>query len=263
MDYNLNMDLPSISIITPTFNHIDFIRDTIESVLDQNYPDLEYLVIDGGSIDGTVDLLKSYGDQIKWISEKDDGQSDAINKGLKMARGEIVGFINSDDLYLPGALEKVGKYFARFPAKIWVTGKCRTINIRGDEINKLVTMYKNFWLKFNSTKILYILNYISQPSTFWRREAIDQIGFLDDKLYFTMDYDYWLKLANIKKPGVIKEYLSLFRLYPTSKSGGTVKDQFEEELSVASKSAPSNALIKLHKFHNKIIAALYSRLRGI
>ena len=103
------MKLPKISIVTPSFNQAKFIRATIDSVLSQDYPDLEYFIIDGGSTDGTTEILKSYGQKIKWISEKDKGQTDAINKGLKLSEGELLAYLNSDDIYLPGALKKVGE----------------------------------------------------------------------------------------------------------------------------------------------------------
>ena len=184
---------PRISIITPSLNQRHFLEGTIKSVLNQNYPNLEYIVIDGESTDGTLELLDRYGDKIKWISERDNGQSDAINKGLAMATGEIIGIINSDDVYEEGVFLKIGECFQRYPDILWVTGKCRIINEEGEEVRRLITAYKNFWLWLNLKNSLYVLNYISQPATFWRKKLVDQIGLFSETLHLAMDYDYWLR----------------------------------------------------------------------
>src|SRR5665648_525607 len=165
--------LPQITVITPSYNQGDFIDQTIQSVLSQNYPDLQYLVMDGGSTDQTVDILKQYDQQFFWVSERDRGQSDALNKGLRMATGEVVCFLNSDDLYEPGALFQVGKFFADHPEAAWLTGKCRVVDPMGVEIRRPITAYKNFWLRSKSYRALLVLDYISQPATFWRREVIE------------------------------------------------------------------------------------------
>ena len=117
-----------ISIITPSYNQAQFIERTILSVLNQDYKDIEYIIMDGGSTDGTVEILKKYSDHIIWKSEKDNGQSDAINKGLKMATGDIVAYLNSDDTYQPGAFKEVATFFEKNPDKKWVYGKCLIIN---------------------------------------------------------------------------------------------------------------------------------------
>src|SRR5579862_9846502 len=125
--------LPRITIITPSYNQADYIEQTIVSVLKQEYPNLEYIVMDGGSNDGTLDILKSYSDRLTWFSEKDHGQTHAINKGMRMASGVIVGFLNSDDILLPGALQHIGSFFVDHPEPKFVTGKCRVIDKNGVE----------------------------------------------------------------------------------------------------------------------------------
>lgn len=158
-----NKTLPKISIITPTLNQAEFIEKTILSVLNQNYPDLEYLVFDGGSNDGTQEILKKYSKDIKWRSEPDQGQSSAINKGLRICSGEIIGFINSDDQYEPSALLKVGNFFASHPEAMWVTGKCKIINEYEKEVFSFVSFYKHILLRFHHPSLLGVVNYIPQP----------------------------------------------------------------------------------------------------
>src|SRR5918996_5336836 len=130
---------PRISIITPSFNQGNFIEETILSVLSQEYPDLEYLVMDGGSSDATLDVLKKYSGRITWFSEPDQGQTDAINKGLRRATGSVVGYLNADDLLLPGALNKVAQTFTADPQAWWVTGKCQIVDEENNEIRTPIT----------------------------------------------------------------------------------------------------------------------------
>ncbi len=254
------MTLPSISVITPTFNQGKFLEKTILSVLDQNYPSLEYIVIDGGSTDGTIKLLKGFGDRISWISEQDDGQTDAINKGLAIATGEVLGIINSDDLYEEGALTNVGKFFFENPRALWMTGKCRIIDLDGKEIRRLITLYKNFWLRLNMINSLYVLNYISQPATFWRKKLVDQIGIFSETLHYAMDYDYWLRACQRTKLKVNFQYLAKFRIYSESKSGSGFIEQFEEEFSVAHRYTTSKLLLGLHAIHRNIIVSIYKSM---
>ncbi len=222
-----------ISIITPSYNQAHFIERTIESILGQKYPDLEYIVMDGKSSDGTVDILKKYSDHIIWKSEKDSGQSEAINKGLRMATGDIVAFLNSDDTYEPGALQKVADFFKNNPDIKWAYGKCRIVDENDVEIRKPITWYKNLLLRKYSYKKLLSENFISQPATFWRREIHKDIGYIDEKEHYTMDYEFWLRLGKKYPAGVINDYLADFRMYDTSKSGSLSNPQFKDELRIA------------------------------
>lgn len=253
------VSLPKISIITPSFNQGNFIQQTIDSVLGQKYPNLEYIIIDGGSTDGTLKILKEYKNQLQWISEKDNGQSEAINKGLKISSGDILAFLNSDDVYEPGSLEKVGRFFTRHIEAKWVTGKCFTIDHLGRKTRPLITMYKNIWLHLNFSPSLFVLNFISQPATFWRREITERIGYLNELLFYTMDYEYWLRMIKVSKYSFINSYLASFRYYPNSKSGSTASAQFEEQFKVANESTTSSALLKLHRLHNRITTYFYQR----
>jgi len=225
--------LPKVSIVTPSFNQAQFIERTIESILGQNYPNLEYIIMDGGSKDGTVDIIKKYGKRIIWKSEKDGGQSEAINKGLRMATGEIVAFLNSDDTYEPGAIQKVVDFFLANPDKKWVYGKCKIVDENDREIRRPITWYKNIKLKNYTYRKLLAENFISQPATFWKRELLDEIGYINEDEHYTMDYEYWLRIGQKYPAGVINAYLADFRMYNTSKSGSLSNPQFQDELRMA------------------------------
>lgn len=252
--------LPRISIITPSYNQVDFIETTLLSVLEQEYPDLEYIVMDGGSTDGTLDILRKYEDRLQWVSEPDRGQAHAINKGLALASGEVTAFLNSDDVYTPGALLSVGHFFEEHPEAQWLTGKCNIIDESGREMRKSITAYKNFWLGFRSYGVLQVLNYISQPATFWRRRLLAQVGSLNEDLRFTMDYEYWLRIGKQHRLYALRQGLAGFRLYTASKSGGGYEEQFAEELSVCRRFA-SPVMVQLHRLHNALILGVYRRQR--
>lgn len=254
------MTLPKISIITATLNQSHYLEQTITSIFEQKYPALEYIIIDGGSTDGTVELLRNYDDRIKWISEPDNGQSDAINKGLKMVSGDVIGILNSDDIYLNDVLQKIGNFFLDNSQADWVTGKCRIIDEEGREIRKLVTLYKNFFLGLRSKTMLYVLNYISQPATFFRRELIDSVGYFSEDLNYAMDYDYWLRALNATRLDYIPAYLAGFRMYSVSKSGSGFEKQFDEEYKVAKKYHPSKSVHLLHRMHVWLIRQIYTRI---
>jgi len=248
--------LPKISIITPTLNQAQFIEETIISVLSQDYKNMEYIIIDGGSTDNTLSILEKYRHRLKFISEKDQGQVDAINKGLKMVNGDIVAYINSDDLYLPGTFIKVGRFFLEHDKAMIITGKCLNIDSQGFETRLLIKQYKNFWLTLNNDNFLKIANYISQPATFWLRELTKSVGFFNPEYRYAMDYDYWLRIAQKNKIYLIKEYLAKFRIYPTSITSSNSKKQFEEEYNIA-KEFSNSYYSFLHKLHAITAYGLY------
>ena len=210
---------PTFSIVTPSFNQAAFIGRTIESVLGQGGGfDVEHWIIDGGSTDGTLDVLRRYGDRIKWVSEPDRGQVDAINKGFRRATGSIVGWLNSDDVYEPGAFEKVAAAFERAPEARWCFGLCRVIDERDREVRRGVTAYKNSWIRRYSPTRLLVCDFISQPAVFIKREVFGELGFLDETLDWAFDYEYWLRIAQRHEPLIINEYLASFRWHPSSKT---------------------------------------------
>jgi glycosyltransferase involved in cell wall biosynthesis len=252
--------LPTLTVITPSYNQGEYVESTIRSVLEQGYPNLEYIVVDGGSTDATLRILQQYESGLRWVSERDGGQSDAINKGLRMASGEIVAFLNSDDTYEPGALLKVGQFFATHPQAHWLTGKCHTIDRQGKRIRQPVTLYKNLWLRLKSYRALTILNYISQPATFWRRTVIDVVGPFDESLRYAMDYDYHLRVGRRFKLWVLDDYLASFRVHPHSKAGSSASAQFVSDLEIARSHTKSKLVLWLHAGHNILAVNIYRLL---
>jgi len=253
-----------ISVITPSYNSARFLERTIESIHNQGFADIEHLVIDGGSTDGTLEILRRNDHRVRWVSEPDNGQSDAINKGLRMSTGDIVAFLNADDTYEPGALTRVADYFEQHPHSWWVYGKCRIINEHDREIRRPITWYKNLLLRKYSYAKLLCENFISQPATFWRRELHDEVGYLNEHEHFTMDYEFWLRLGRRYPPGVIEAYLANFRMYTDSKSGSLANPQFEDELRIAKAySEGTRWPILLHQINYFKIVWIYRSMAAV
>jgi glycosyltransferase involved in cell wall biosynthesis len=204
----------TITVVTPSYNQGKFIQRTLDSVLSQDYPILEYLVFDGGSSDETLDILKSYSDNVKWISEKDRGQAHAINKGLEAAKGDVIGWLNSDDIYYPGAVKKVMAYFEENPAVDLVYGEANHI----DEIDGIIEKYYTEPWDLERFKDVC---FISQPAAFFRRRVVEKLGLLDVNLHFCLDYEYWLRIAlSGGKINFLPDFLAGSRLYQTTKTLG-------------------------------------------
>ena len=256
--------IPKISIVIPCYNSAGFIEETIRSILNQDYPSLQCLVIDGGSSDGTLDILKKYGGRIQWISERDRGQSDAINKGLKLAEGDIVTYLNADDIYEKDCLNKVADTFVKNPSCKWVYGKCRVIDENGVEIRKLITWYKYLWQKRYSYTKLLIMDFLAQPTVFWHRELIREIGLLDINEHLAMDYDYWLRVGARYEPVFIDDYLALFRLHPVSKSSMRFSAAAKQALDIAKRYTSGKKrilLIPLQYLNYFLVVFTYRLLR--
>lgn len=180
---------PPISIVVPSYNQGQFIRATLDSILAQDIDGIEILVMDGGSKDGTVDVLRSYGDKIQWVSEKDRGQSHAINKGFERASSDILGYLNSDDTYQPGALAAVLEAFQQNSEVDFVYGDFNYIDAAGNVLAKRRTT------NFDYDILRFDHNFICQPASFWRCSVIDRIGPIAEDLYYLMDYEYYLRAA--------------------------------------------------------------------
>jgi glycosyltransferase involved in cell wall biosynthesis len=234
-----------ISLVTPSFNQAQFIRRTIDSVLEQTGDfELDYRVIDGGSTDGTIEILKSYGDRVKWISEPDRGQVDAINKGLSSATGDVVGWLNSDDVLLPGALQRVSEAFDANPQAEWVHGRCKIIDEHDREVRRWISAYKHYRSRHHSLETFLTENYVSQMTVFWRRDAQQKIGLLDPEIRYAFDYDLILRLAHRGPPVYIEDPIACFRWYTTSKSGSGFVVQMTETAEIAASSPRSSVSIR-------------------
>ena len=180
---------PLVSIVTPSFNQARYLEDTIRSVLDQDHLNLEYIIVDGASTDGSIDIIRKYQDKLAWwVSEKDSGQAEAINKGLARARGEIVAWLNSDDTYLPGAISAAVRAFEENQDVVLVYGNMLAVNENGDITN--VLKYRQM-----SLADLLCFQIIGQPAVFFRRAALEKAGKLDATYHFFLDHHLWLRIA--------------------------------------------------------------------
>lgn len=214
-----------ISIITPTLNQAQFIEDTIISVLTQNFNNFEHIIIDGGSTDGTVEILKNY-EHLKWVSEKDTGQSNAINKGFRMASGDIIAWINSDDYYDKGIFSPVSDFFESHKDCHFLYGDITYI----DEHRKFLTSLKGANLTLGN--LVNCPDIVRQPSCFWRKDILYDIGFLNEKLHLVMDFDFFLRIGLKYKYYYIERNISNFRHYKTNKTNRLLKRQAVELFSV-------------------------------
>src|ERR1700690_796227 len=216
---------PTISIITPSFNQGKYIKRTIESVLSQGISDIEYLVFDAGSMDETVSILQSFDDSIQWVSEPDKGQADAVNKGLRAARGEIIGWLNSDDIYYPNALRLVIDFFKKNPEVEILYGMADHI----DDFDKVIEPY--YTEEWNYERLMEIC-FICQPAVFFRKSIIDRLGVLDEALRYCMDYEYWLRVGKEMPFYFLKQRLAGSRLYQDTKTLGSAIAVHEEILKM-------------------------------
>ncbi len=203
-----------VSIVTPSFNQARYLETTLRSVLMQDYPSIEYLVIDGGSTDGSVEILRRYSDQLAgWVSEPDRGQTDALNKGFARANGEILAWLNSDDTYAPGAVAAAVKYLTEHPEIGMVYADTNFIDENGRVIGRFPAA------QTDQRRLRQGYVHIPQQATFFRADLWRQVGPLDPDFYFAMDYDLWTRLARLAPFAYIPGPLwANFRLHSSGKT---------------------------------------------
>jgi len=210
---NKDPNYPKISIVTPSYNQAQFLERTILSVLNQNYPNLEYIIIDGGSTDGSVEIIKRYEKYLTyWVSEKDKGQTDAINKGFQRSTGKIIAWLNSDDTYLPETFYKIMKSFKQNPEADLIFGNIYFVNEHDKKIGELK------FTEFDFETLIYEGGNLHQTGTFWTRKIYEKVGGLDADYKFCMDYDFFCRVANAGKLYHIRDFLANFRIHANAKS---------------------------------------------
>ncbi len=222
-----------ISVVTPNFNGARFLEETICSVLQQDYPNLEYIICDGGSTDESVSIIRRHEDRLAhWVSEADAGQPSAINKGLRMSTGDIVAFLNSDDLYRPGALRAVGDAFQQDGTISWLTGQCEVFEENGTRT----------WVESahptDSVLDWLVASRAPQPSTFLRSDVIERAGHFREDLQYTFDHEYFVRLTSLGyQPIVHPEVLAAFRLHSASKTCAGPVRMLDEDVRICNEYA--------------------------
>ncbi len=264
-----------ISVIVPSLNQVRYISRSISSVVGQRGDfDVELLVMDGGSTDGTVEVLKEVEGRLRqqphprltfvWRSEKDRCQAQAANKGFGLSRGDVLALVNSDDVCLPGAFQKVVDFFERNPGIMWLTGRCRIIDAEDGEIRKAVTAYKNFLLRHYRYELLLVENFVSQPATYWRRSLYEQLGGFAENRPRSLDYEYWLRLGEKYPPGILGDYLASFRVHPQSMTGRGERIGFREGLELVGRyGSAAGFILPLYVLSYAKTAFAYRALRWL
>lgn len=254
MSKRRNSNSPKISIVIPSYNKVDYISYTLDSIVEQDYKNYELIIQDGGSTDGSVKIIEEYAKKypklISWVSKKDKGQVDAINKGMKKAKGEILAYINADDVYKKGAFKIVAQTYRTNPNAIWFAGKGKIIDKNGNERSKWVTYYKNILLKTNRYSLLLMVNYFVQPSVFITKEVFNKFGPFTGIGGIVMEYDLWLKLGLQKMPLVINDYLANFRLTSDNISSTQHEKLLAYDNKIVAKYSKNKLLLLMHNLHN-------------
>lgn len=225
------MSLPRITIVTPNLNQGPFLETCIRSVLNQEYPSLEYIFIDGGSTDQSLEIAGRYSDRFAFqVSEKDKGQSDAINKGLRRASGELVGWLNADDFLLPGALAAVAQAYQDDPSASFYYGD--GLRVREDGSPK-ESFFPGGVRPFDLEAMIYGLNYILQPAAFINRACLERAGYLDETLHWGLDTDLWIRLARVSSPRAVPAVLAASREWGSTKTSTGSFRRIEELRALA------------------------------
>ena len=258
--------LPKICVITPSYNARRYIGDCVRSVLAQDYPNLDYLVMDGGSTDGTVDVLRSFGDRVRYISQRDKGQSDALNRGFASAGAkaggdpdEVLGWLNADDTFAPGALAHVADIFAARPEVDVAYGLATYIDARGKHIARCTHIEP-----FNRDRLLRVSDFIVQPATFFRRRAFESVGGVDVSLNWMMDWDLWIKFAKADRRFVhTPRVLAHFRWISDNKTASGGSRRLDEiDACLARHGLPRPAFVQLERCNVLLVEGLKALATG-
>lgn len=248
------VDLPLVTIVTPSFNQGAYIEATIRSVLEQGYPRIEYLVIDGGSTDGTLEVLARQTGRVRWISEPDAGQGDAIRKGFGMAAGQILAWLNADDVYLPGTVSRAVSSLRQAPDAAFTYGDAEFIDGSGAVLGPCEQVRP-----FSLEALIDELDFVPQPTTFFRREPYFAVGGLDPSLNYCFDYDLWIRMAKQGRVLFIPGVQAQLRVYPQTKtaSGGLARlDEIERMIRRhGRKTLPAD-------FEHEMVKASWQHARG-
>lgn len=247
-------NLPLVSIITPSFNQARYLERTIQSVLGQDYPHIEYIIVDGGSTDGSVGVIEKHADRIAWwVSEQDKGQTDAINKGFNRANGEILAWLNSDDTYNPGAVTAAVKYLMENPGVALVYADCNFI----DEEDRVIGKFKSAQTDYRRLREGYV--HIPQQTMFFRAKYWNELGPLDPSFYFAMDYDLWTRIAAKAPLKYLPDQVwANFRIHTTSKTNVADERGWQEMLKVHYRDGGSFFSLIVAKYYlRKIIGPLW------
>ena len=251
-----NIDCPKISVITPSFNQGQFLEKTIQSILDQKYPNLEYIIIDGNSTDGSVATIRKYESRLSyWESKSDNGQYDAIQKGFDRSSGEIMAYLNSDDLYFPWTLRVVGEIFSTFPEVEWLTTSCTSATPPEAQFPIIFNRYNRSRRRFFETrgKLLRQRSFLQQEATFWRRSLWEKVGArLDTNLKYAGDFELWSRFYEHTSPVTVHIPLAIFRIHNEQKTASLDQYITEAETVLASYPRPFWIPAFLIQFANRI-----------
>jgi glycosyltransferase involved in cell wall biosynthesis len=253
---------PRVFVVTPSFNQAAYLRATIESVLAQDYPRLDYFVADGGSTDGSVEILRGYGERVRWVSGPDGGQTAAIADAWAKSDADVVAWLNSDDTYLPGAVSSAVAHLEAHPAAGMVYGKAWFVDERGEKLRAYPT------LPFDAHR-LRTECFVCQPATFLRRKVFERVGLPDRTLDYCMDYDLWIRLSRVFELAYLEEFLACSRVHPETKSQRELTAVFTEIEAVTARAygvAPRNWAVArmIHRSKlrvNRLLGFLPEKLR--
>jgi glycosyltransferase involved in cell wall biosynthesis len=251
MGFRVNRsELPLVSIVTPSFNQAPFLETTIQSVLGQDYPNLEYILVDGGSSDGSVEIIKKYADRLAWwVSEPDQGQTDAINKGFARARGQVLAWLNSDDTYVPGAVSAAVAFLQTHPEVGLVYGDANFI----DEQGRVIGRFPAAQTDYHRLRQGYV--HIPQQAAFFRADLWREVGPLDPSFYFAMDYDLWVRLAARAEIRYVPQIWANFRLHAHGKTIAADDRCWPEMLRVHYRDGGSPFSMIVAKYYLRKLAA--------